>query len=47
MVMLPNCLDVRRMPIENEFGDAGIPKAGKNRRSSGKSRIITETCSSD
>jgi len=40
MVFLPNWFDARRIPIENGSGDEEIPKAGKNRRSSGKSRII-------
>ena len=40
MVWLPNWLDERRIPIENGSGDEEIPKAGKNCRSSGKSRII-------
>jgi len=39
MVLLQNCLDVRRIPIENGYGDEGIPKTGKNRRLSGKSRL--------
>lgn len=39
MVWLPNWLDERRIPIENGSGDEEIPKAGKNCRSSGKSRL--------
>ena len=40
MVLLPNLLEVRRIPIENGFGDEDIPKVGKNCRSFGKSRLI-------
>jgi len=40
MVLLPNWLDARRIHTENGSGDEEIPKAGKNRRSSGKSRIM-------
>jgi len=40
MVLLPNWLDERRIPIENGSEDEEIPKASKNRRSSGKSRIL-------
>jgi hypothetical protein len=41
MVLLPNWLDERRIPIENGSEDEEIPKASKNRRSSGKSRLNT------
>ena len=39
MVLLPNWLDVKRMPIENVTDAEEIPRVGRNRRSSGKSRI--------
>ena len=39
MELLPNWLDAKRVPIENGSGTEEIPKTGKNRRSSGKSRI--------
>ena len=41
MVMLPNWLDAKCIPIENWSGDEEIPKVGKNRRSSGKSRLLS------
>jgi hypothetical protein len=37
MVLLPNWLDAGHIHIENWYGEEEIPKAGKNRRSSGKS----------
>jgi len=37
--LLPNWLDAEHIPIENGSGDDEIPKAGKNRRLSGKARI--------
>ena len=42
MVLLPNWLDARHIPIENGSGDEEIPKADKNCRSSGKSRIFCQ-----
>lgn len=40
MVLLPTWLDARRIAIENGAGAEEIPKAGKNRRSSGEYQII-------
>ena len=45
MVWLPNWLDARRIPIENGSGDEEIPKAGKNCRPSGKSRLKNDNSS--
>ena len=39
MVMGQKWIDTRRITFENGYRDEEIPKAGKNRRSSGKSRI--------
>jgi hypothetical protein len=41
MVMLPNWLDAEYIPVENGSGDEEIPKASKNRWSSGKYRLTS------
>jgi hypothetical protein len=41
MVMLPNWLDAEYIPVENGSGDEEIPKASKNRWSSGKYRLMS------
>jgi hypothetical protein len=42
MMLLPNKLDARSIPIENGYAEEEIPKAGKIRRSFGKSQIICQ-----
>jgi hypothetical protein len=39
MMLLPNKLDARSIPIENGYAEEEIPKAGKIRRSFGKSQL--------
>ena len=39
-MVFPNFLDASPIPIENGAGDDGLPKAGKNRRLSEKSRLM-------